>query len=66
MATEAIDAGVGMGNVHEHFLDCVRQGTQPSHSHAWAARHITEIMLAGMAAGGDGGVIELTTTAERA
>ena len=65
VATQAIDSGAGMGNVHEHFLDCVRRGTQPSHSHVWAARHVTEIMLAGMAADRDGRAIELKTSAQR-
>lgn len=59
----AVDPGRGAGNVHEHFLDCVRQGRQPPLSHAWAARHVTEILLAGLAAGREGTGVELNTTA---
>ncbi|MDP6984307.1 MAG: Gfo/Idh/MocA family oxidoreductase [Candidatus Latescibacterota bacterium] len=64
VATQTIDPGAGMGNVHEHFLASIRDCSHSDLSNAWAARHVTEIMLAGMAAGRDGGAVDLTTTAE--
>ena len=36
------------GNVHQHWLRCIREGRQPELSHAWAARHVTEVLLAGL------------------
>jgi len=36
------------GNVHQHFLRCIRTGQQPPLSNAHAARHVTEILLAGL------------------
>src|SRR5439155_9261746 len=45
----AIDVtGAGPGGMHAHWLDCIRNGIQPPLEHAWAARHVTEIMLAGL------------------
>ncbi len=39
----------GSGDVHEHWLECVAQaGRQPELSNARAARHITEVLLAGL------------------
>ena len=36
-------------NQHEEWLHCIETGSQPEVSNIWAARHITEIMLAAMA-----------------
>ena len=35
-------------NSHQHWVDCIRRGVQPELSNARMARHITEIMLAGL------------------
>ncbi len=52
------------GNVHEHWLACIRTHRQPELSHAWAARHVTEILLAGLQSARTGGRIALTTQAD--
>jgi len=36
------------GNAHEYFLRCVAEGRQPEVSSAYTARHVTEILLAGL------------------
>ena len=33
---------------HQHWVDCIRAGTQPPLSNARTARHVTEIMLRGL------------------
>ncbi len=33
---------------HQHWVDCIRAGTQPPLSNARSARHVTEVMLAGL------------------
>lgn len=53
------------GNVHEHWLQCIREQRQPELSHAWAARHVTEILLAGLESGRTGQRVELRSRAER-
>ncbi|MAG92898.1 MAG: hypothetical protein CMJ48_04025 [Planctomycetaceae bacterium] len=35
-------------NSHQHWARCIREGSQPDLSNARSARHITEIMLAGL------------------
>lgn len=52
------------GNVHEHWLHCIAEGRQPELSHAWAARHVTEILLAGLASAAAGTRVQLQTRAE--
>lgn len=52
------------GNVHEHWLRCVREGRQPELSHAWAARHVTEILLAGLESARTGTRLEIRSRAE--
>jgi predicted dehydrogenase len=52
---------VNPGNMHQHFADHVRAGTQPPLSNAQAARHVTEIMLAGMESSRLGQAINLKT-----
>jgi predicted dehydrogenase len=49
------------GGMHEHFAQHIREGTQPPLSNAYAARHVTEIMLAGIESSNTGQVIELKT-----
>ncbi|NDG96719.1 MAG: hypothetical protein EBY11_02140, partial [Proteobacteria bacterium] len=36
------------GNVHEHLIDCITAGHQPPVSNARFARHVTEVLLAGL------------------
>jgi predicted dehydrogenase len=50
--------------MHEHFAECIRDGTQPALSDVYAARHITEILLAGMESSRQGKAIELTTRSD--
>lgn len=57
-------ADVQVGNVHEHFLHCIRRGTQPPLSHVYAARHVTEILLAGLESSRTGRVVEVHSRAE--
>lgn len=52
------------GNVHEHWLRCVRERRQPELSHAWAARHVTEILLAGLESSQTGQRVEIRSGAE--
>lgn len=59
-----VELNEGVGGLHQHWIDCIREGKQPPLENAWTARHITEIMLAGLEAGRTGRRIELTTTAE--
>lgn len=58
-------AAASRGNVHEHWLQCIREDRQPELSHAWAARHVTEILLAGLESSRTGRRIEITSRAER-
>jgi predicted dehydrogenase len=45
----AIDvASFGKGDAHEHWLDCIARKAQPPVSNAWTARHVTEVLLAGL------------------
>jgi predicted dehydrogenase len=61
----AVDArDSGRGNAHEHWLDCIRRRRQPPLSHAHAARHVTEILLAGLESAKSGRVIDLRSRAE--
>ncbi|NUQ00674.1 MAG: Gfo/Idh/MocA family oxidoreductase [Armatimonadetes bacterium] len=52
-----------LGGMHEHFLDCLTAGKQPPFSHARAARHVTEILLAGLRSAQSGRAVELETAA---
>ena len=51
-------------NSHQHWIDCIRGGTQPPLSHARMARHITEIMLAGLESSRQGRTVEVRSRAE--
>jgi len=45
----AIDAAdADRGNAHQHWLQCIRENRSPESSHVRAARHVTEILLAGL------------------
>lgn len=55
-------SGCDRGDVHQHFLDCIRQGIQPPLSNVQAARHVTEILLAGLRSAREGRKVALETT----
>jgi predicted dehydrogenase len=61
-AVDASDAA--RGNVHDHWLQCIREARQPELSHAQAARHVTEILLAGLESSKIGRRVEIRSTAE--
>jgi predicted dehydrogenase len=62
---EPVDArGAGVGGPHEHWIDLIRTGKQPPLSHAKAARHVTEILLAGLESSRAGCGVELKSRAE--
>ena len=61
----AVDASSSArGNVHDHWLRCISEGRQPERSHAWAARHVTEILLAGLESSRTGQRVEIRSAAE--
>lgn len=62
---EPVAGDGGIGNVHSHFLDCIERGIQPPVSHAHAARHVTEVLLAGLEAGRTGQTVDIHSSAER-
>ncbi|MEX0886766.1 MAG: Gfo/Idh/MocA family oxidoreductase [Phycisphaeraceae bacterium] len=55
----------GVGEPHAHWLDCIDRGVHPPLSHAWAARHVTEILLAGLESARQAKPIDITTASER-
>jgi len=62
---KAIDCSdAAPSGMHAHFAECIREGTQPPLSNVYTARHVTEILLAGMASSKTGKAIELTTQAD--
>jgi predicted dehydrogenase len=52
-----------VGSAHAHWLDCIQRGAQPPLSNAHAARHVTEVLLAGLEAGRSGQAVEIHTRA---
>jgi predicted dehydrogenase len=61
----AVDARASSrGNAHEHWFDCIRRGAQPPLSHAHAARHVTEILLAGLESSRTGRMVEIDSRAQ--
>lgn len=61
----AIDVGgSSRGNAHQHWLACIREGRPPELSHAWAARHVTEVLLAGLESSRTGRAVEIRSRAE--
>lgn len=51
-----------VGSAHGHFLDCIERGIQPPLSHARAARHVTEILLASLESARSGRSVEIRST----
>ena len=59
---EAIDvAPHATGNVHEHLIACIERNVQPPLSNARFARHVTEVLLAGLASAKSGVPVSLQT-----
>jgi len=59
---KAIDCSdANPGEMHEHFAKYIRDGAQPPLSNVYAARHVTEILLAGMESSRTGSAVELAT-----
>lgn len=46
---------------HQHWVDCIRAGTQPPLANARHARHVTEIMLAGLESSRTGRMQEIVS-----
>ena len=44
---------------HQHWVDCIRQATQPPLTNARTARHVTEVMLAGLASSRSGRAVDV-------
>jgi predicted dehydrogenase len=44
---------------HAHWIECIRTGTTPPLSHAYAARHVTEVLLAGLESSRTGQVVQV-------
>ena len=53
------------GNAHEHWLDSIRHGVHPPLSHSHAARHVTEVLLAGLESSRTGQAVQIRSTAEQ-
>lgn len=49
-------------SAHAHWIDCIRAGTQPPLSNARAARHVTEILLAGLESSRTGRAMEIRSS----
>lgn len=57
---ETVDvSGYPHVNSHQHWVDCIKQNQQPPYSNAQTARHITEIMLAGLQSSREGRTVEI-------
>jgi predicted dehydrogenase len=53
-----------VGNAHRHFVDCIRAGRQPPLSNAPMARHVTEVLLAGLESAKLGRPVEIRSRVE--
>lgn len=59
---EPVDtSGFSAVNSHQHWVDCARRGVQPEISNAHFARHVTEIMLQGLASSREGQTLEVAS-----
>lgn len=61
--TEPVACDLGVGSLHKHFFDCMRQGIRPPLSNAYTARHVTEILLAGLESGRTGQAVDIHSSA---
>jgi predicted dehydrogenase len=48
-------------NAHQHWLACITAGTQPPLSNAEVARHVTEVLLAGLASARSGRPVDIAS-----
>lgn len=62
--TDLDASAYGLGELHAHWLDCLETKSQPPLSDAKAARHVTEILLAGLQAARERRAVVLTTAAD--
>lgn len=53
-----------LGTGTAHFVDCIRKGQQPVLSHARSARHLTEVMLAGLESSKLGRAVAINSKAD--
>ena len=57
-----VDVGpYGKGDAHQHWLDCISRGESPPLSNAQTARHVTEVLLAGLESARSGRPVEITS-----
>lgn len=63
-AIDVSENDMAHADMHREWLRCIREGRQPALSNAYAARHVTEILLAGLASARTGQRVPLHTTAE--
>ena len=61
---DAITPPPVLGSPHAHWLDCIERGIHPPLSHAWAARHVCEILQAAMQSAATGHAITLESAAD--
>ena len=64
-AIDITDNDLAHADMHREWLRCIREGRQPALSNAHAARHVTEILLAGLESARTGQRVSLHTTAEK-
>lgn len=62
---KAVDTAVHVGTAHAHWIDCIERGVQPPVSHAYFARHVTEVLLAGLESAKTGRAAEVRSSAEK-
>ncbi|HEX2033608.1 MAG TPA: Gfo/Idh/MocA family oxidoreductase [Chloroflexota bacterium] len=53
-----------VGHAHGHFLDCVKERRPPPLSNAYTARHVTEVLLAGLESARSGRMVEIRSRLE--
>jgi predicted dehydrogenase len=59
-----VEPTVKVGSSHAHWLDCIEKRVQPPVSNAYCARHVTEVLLAGLEAGRTGREVQVRSRAE--
>ncbi|MBV9469235.1 MAG: Gfo/Idh/MocA family oxidoreductase [Abitibacteriaceae bacterium] len=64
ITAEPVMGDASVGNLHTHFFNCIERGIQPPVSNAYAARHVTEVLLAGLESGRTGCAVDIRSSAE--
>ena len=54
-----------VGDAHQHWLECIAKNEQPPLSNAWTARHVTEVLLAGLESAKSGRPVDVKSRLER-